>query len=74
MLFRSGRIVYMLMIGAVTAAVILLNRANAPDDIAAQDLAVTNIPPIFLAIITVIYALSWLASIAICNKKETGKV
>ncbi len=71
---EKGRIVYMLMIGAVTAAVILLNRANAPDDIAAQDLAVTNIPPIFLAIITVIYALSWLASIAICNKKETGKV
>lgn len=73
---EKGRIVYMVMIGATTAAgAALLSRANVPDNFTMQDLAATNnIPPFFWVIITAVYVLSWLLSIAICNKKESGKV
>ena len=72
---EKGRIVYMVMIGATFAlsgALLSINKAS--DEAASKELDMTNIPSLVWVIIVAVYALSWLLSIAICNKKEAGRV
>lgn len=72
---EKGRIVYMVVIGGTTASgAALLSSGSVSDDITTQGFAMTKIPPLVWVIILAVYALSWLLSIVIYNKKEAGKV
>lgn len=69
---ERGRIAYMVLVGATIAA-----GAASPqisDGVTSKDIDITDIPPFVWVIILAVYALSWLLSIAIYNKKEAGKV
>ena len=70
---EKGRISCMVFIGAFIAVSVALGSTNVSDNVTTQDLAMT-IPPFIWAVIIAVYALSWLLSIAIYNKKEAGKV
>lgn len=70
---ERGRISCMAVSGALIAASVALGSTDVSDDITTQDIAMT-IPPFIWVVIIALYALSWLLSIAIYNKKEAGKV
>lgn len=72
---EKGRIVIIVVISAITAAsVLLLKDDDFITDIAAQGSALTSALPLFMIVTAAVYALSWLLSIALYNKKEAGKV
>ena len=67
---EKGRIVYMITIAMIVSILAAMSNSGVPE----KDLIMTKIPPIIWVIIIAIYALSWLLSAAIYNKKETAKV
>ncbi len=66
---EKGRIVYMVTIGAISAAGIAF--ANSAD--ISEGVEMPEIPPFVWAVILAVYALSWLLSVVVYNKKEVGK-
>lgn len=70
---EKGRFACMAAAGAFIAASAALSSTNISGDTTTQDIAMT-IPPIIWAVMIAVYALSWLLSVAIYNKKEAGKV
>lgn len=68
---EKGRIAYIVMVGAITAAgAIFVNKVDNAES--AKGFLTTEIPPFIWVVIVMIYALSWLLSTVIYNKKETG--